>query len=674
VATRRWVLALPLVAVISMLVGCSGGSTANVQNPPPPPTSNVCIALQGSQCPATSPTTYSVPLNSNLSLSATVTNDPSSAGVDWSLTCSIPVTTSSPNPCGTLSALHTASAAATTYTPPSTISGNSFAVNIVAFATADHTQNVGAAVTVTGFGSTLKGTYVLQAQGIDANGFAPYQFAGVIYLDGNGNIASPKQGQSPGEQIVNLYDLTIGSPSSQADTITGGSYFVGPDGRGTITINTANQNVGVNGVETFSFVALSNSQALIAQADFFETARGTMDLQTGTAAPSGGYAFVVNGIDTVSEPMAMGGVFKIDSANTISGTGSLIDQNLAGTLTLKQGLSGTVSAPDAFGAVTLNLNVPTLPTFATIQFTGYIVDATHMKIIESDNVGGGGSGSTAGVAIGQGSATGTFLGDAAFSGTYVYGVTGVDLATTQPSTYNSVGLFNADGSGGVSNGFTDTFLQLSGVQGASGSQIRAAFTGTYIVDSKGTGRVRVALGHFVPAPVPGIAPVFFFYLTGNGNPPLVLDAGDFSPARNYPSLGTGTAYLQSSSSLTFSGKYGFSITQVGPSSESDGTGQITVDATAGTLSGTADINAGFGGLLPTGTLVSGTFQPPSNGRFAGALTSDIFDFSPFAADFYVVDQNRGFFVETDLVDPNFPSGVVSFGTYAVRTPVCSGCP
>src|SRR5690242_11361913 len=229
VVIRRWIPVLPLTAATILLAGC-GGSTANVQNPPPPPPSTVTIAFQPMP-PAT------ILLNANTPLTAVVSNDSSSAGVDWSLSCSIQGT--DPNKCGTLSALHTASAAATTYTPPTNFSGNSVAVNIVAFATADHTQNVSAPVTVTGFGSALQGTYVLQVQGIDATSFEPYQFAGVVTFDGNGAITS-------GEQTVNQFDPNLGVVSSKTDPITGGSYFVGSNGQGTITINTADQNVGVS--------------------------------------------------------------------------------------------------------------------------------------------------------------------------------------------------------------------------------------------------------------------------------------------------------------------------------------------------------------------------------------------------------------------------------------------
>jgi len=538
------------------------------------------------------------------------------------------------------------------------------AVNIVAFATADHTQNKVAPITVTAFGSILKGSYVLQAQGVDTT-LGPYQFAGVIVLDGNGNITS-------GEQIVNFNDQNSQTPGlvSKSDPITGGSYFLGPDGRGTITINTKDQDVGQGGVETFSFVSLSPSQGLIAQTDSTETASGTMDLQTSTAAPSGGYAFVASGLDiATASPTALGGILNIDSPNNISGKGSIADQNLAGTLSLKQALSGTLSNPDSFGAVTLNLTVPGFPSATTFQFTGYIVDATHIKLIESDNVGGLGSASTGGVAIGQGSATGKFLDDTSFTGAYVFGVLGVDLAGFTPNNFTSVGVFSADGSGGLANGFTDTFLQANGAQGTAGAQIRAAFTGAYLVDTKGTGRVRVNISHLFPSPKPVIEPVFFLYLTGNGNPPLVLDAGDFNINRNYPSLGVGIAYPQSSGPLTFGGEYGFSFTQSNNGSENDGSGQMTANSATGVLSEIADINVAFGPTFSNSFTDSFSVPPPSNGVFPGTMFN-----SSAAMDYYIIDPSHGFFIETDLVNPNSPTGVVSFGYYAARTPVCTGCP
>jgi len=652
VAARRWILTLLPAAMLAVLAACGGGSTANVQNPSAPQTATVSIAFQ------TAPPA-SIPINSTPSFTAVVSNDPSNAGVDWSLTC--------PNKssCGSLSSLHTSSGQPTTYIPPSTLSGNSQSFTIVAFATADHNQNVAAPVTVTAFGSVLNGSYVFQGQGVGADS-GPYQFAGVMLLNGNGAITS-------GEQTVNFFDQNpnIGVVVSRSDSITGGSYFLGPDGRGTITVTTNDLDIGQNGVETFSFVFLSTSHVLIAETDPAESATGTMDLQTSTATPSGGYAFVVSGTDIPSvSPTAFGGVFNIDSPNNISGAGSVADQNLAGTVTANQTLSGTISSPDSFGAVTLNLTMPGFQSATTFQFTGYIVDATHIKLIESDNNSGGGSGSTSGVAIGQGTATGTFKGTSSFSGTYVFEVLGVDLSGFTPDTLTSVGLFTADGSGDLANGFTDTLLQQNGAQGTAGAQLSVTFSGSYTVSVAGTGRVHVLFNHIHPAPKPGYGPLYFFYLTGNGNPVLFLDASDNN--FNYPSLGVGIAYPQAPAPLTFGGDYGFSFTQQN-GSENDGTGQMNADSTAGTLSGIADNNSAF--TTTFNNPISGTFAPPAaNGLFAGTLSGTAFDFSPFAVDYYIVDPTQGFFVETDLVNPNAPSGVVSFGYYAARTPVCAGCP
>lgn len=652
VSTRPWILSLLPAAMLSMLAACGGGSTANVQNPPTPPSSTVSIAFQ----PAPAAT---ISINTAPALTAVVSNDPSNAGVDWSITCQ------STNNCGSLSALHTTSGQPTTYTPPSTFSGNSLSVNIVAFATANHNQNVDAPITVTAFGSNLIGTYVFQGQGVGANS-GPYEIAGAMRLNGQGGITS-------GEQTVNFFDQNpnINALVSRSDTITGGSYFLGPDGRGTIIVTTNDPDVGQNGVETFSFVFLSPAHVLITETDPAESATGTMDLQTSTTPPSGGYAFVVSGTDiATASPTSFGGVFNINALNIISGAGSIADQNLAGTVTVRQSLSGTISNPDSLGAVTLNLSVPGFQSATTFQFAGYIVDDTHIKLVESDNSSGAGSASTGGLAIAQGTATGTFANTSSFSGTYVFGVLGVDLTGFTPNTYTSVGVFTVDGSGDVENGFTDTLLQQNGAQGTAGSQISAAFSGDYEVIPAGVGRARAIFGRFLPHQNPAFAPVFIFYLTGNGNPVLFLDASDTS--LNYPSLGAGIAYPQSAGPFTFAGKYGVSFTQQN-GSENDGTGQITAASTAGTLSGVVDNNSAF--TTTFDSPISGTFAAPgSNGLSAGTLSGTPFDFSPFAVDYYIIDPTQGFFVETDLVNPNDPSGVVSFGYEAVRTPVCAGCP
>jgi hypothetical protein len=633
VAIERQGMLLCSALVLAVLIGC-GGST-NVQNPPAPAASNVSIAFQPAP-PA------GISLSATTPLTAVVSNDSSNAGVDWALLCQ-----SNAN-CGTLLPLHTASGAATTYSPPATISGNTQTFTIEAFATVNHNLNVVTGITVTGFASNLKGTYVFETKGIDANG--PFQLAGVIVLDGNGGLTSGEQTHCDSLQCY-------------ADTITGGSYYIGPDGRGTLTINTADQNIGQQGIENLCLVFLSNSEALVATLDnpnlspSFETSSGSLDLQTSTGAPTGGYAFVVDGIDISSLPMAMGGVLRIDSPNAISGTGSVADQDDNGTLVQSASISGSLTNPDSLGSLKFNLTAAFTPS--PIQLTGYIVDSQHIKLIETDNNGSGtGVGSTAGLAISQGAAMGTFTSDKSFSGNYVLDILGEDLSGL-PTSLASLSEFTADGSGNLNDGYDDELLDGLGIE------ISDSFTGTYTVDPSGTGRVDSSINFSSNGP----GPEFIFYLTGGGNPPLVLDADASSGA-----IGGGLANPQAAAPLSFNGKYGLYFTQGNGSLENDGTGQVLANSTSNTLSGVIDTDLMFS--PDPDTSITGTFSTiSSTGRSTGTLDNTFFP-SParapntIAVAFYVVDASHAFFLETD----SLVSGELSFGYFAARTSVCPGCP
>jgi len=72
----------------------------------------------------------------------------------------------------------------------------------------------------------------------------------------------------------------------------------------------------------------------------------------------------------------------------------------------------------------------------------------------------------------------------------------------------------------------------------------------------------------------------------------------------------------------------------------------------GTLSGSLDVNLAASSAALANPF-TGTIAPPdSTGRFAGAFNGQVFEFSPFAVDYYIIDPSHGFFVETDLVNPN----------------------
>lgn len=690
--TRKWA-ALLLTATLSIAAGCGGGSTANVQNPPPPPGGKaLSIAFQ--------PAPPSIlMLNTTAALTAVVTNDPTNSGVDWSLNCQ------TPGNCGAISPSHTNSGQAATYTPPAALSTNSQSFNVIAFATADHTKNVIAPLAVNAFGSVLKGTYIVETTGNDTGGF-PYQRVGAIVLDGNGNVTS-------GEQTVNFMNPASGTLMSVSDTIIGGGYFIGADGRGSLTVNTADQNVGVTGncpsaggavacgIQTFSLVALSPSQAFIAYQGGNEISTGTVDLQTAVAAPTSGYSLVASGIDVnLFTNVGLGGVLNVDSPGGISGNGSEMDfayNDGSGLVTDPySSVSGTVSAPDSFGATAITLQVSNANTgfAATIQFTAYIVDATHMKLIETDTNPNSGTGSvygvTAGIAIGQGSATGSFTTNKAFSGRYAFGVFGEDTSQG-PSTLSAAGVFTA-GSGAL-GGYLDEFQY----QGANDMYIGDRFTATYSIDTAGTGRVDTLSSVTGTAsltfnnPSNGTGPELVFYVNGKGNPVLVLDA-DAEPNFASGGVGTGEAY-QVTSGSSFAGDYAVSLAQNFNSSEADSSGQICANGSSvvcpsgspNTLSGILDVNSGFNPVLSS-PLTDGFQTTGIAGRLTGTLANPNFFANvangtggQISAAYYVIDSGHGFVIETDgggyeTISPGVNPGDLTFGYFATRTPVCQGCP
>ena len=376
--------------------------------------------------------------------------------------------------------------------------------------------------------------------------------------DGNGNITG-------GEQTYDNAALVNG------DSIAGGTYSIASNGIGTITINTADTSIGVNGVETFSVVMLSSSKAMITQFDASATSSGILEAQTSTTAPTGGYAFCVLGADLANAyPLSFGGVFNIDnnpSAGTISGAGSVADTNDSGNLSLQQTVAGFVaspdlmtSSPDAFGKVAIVLTVGS----AAVEFDGYIVDGNHIQLVEDD-----GYGVTGGTAFAQGNSTGTFTANSNFAGNFVYGFSGYNILGNGADA----GAITADGAGNLINGQIDESL--------GGTVITDTLTGTYAVDNTGTGRVVVNTNFGSN----GTGPSMIFYLTGTGNPIAMQEMDIFA-------LGGGTAFTQGSSAPSFSGAYGLGFDSVDTSFfETDGVAQITANNSAGTFSGTANVNS-----------------------------------------------------------------------------------
>jgi len=606
-SSAKWALGLATAVALLGLAGCGKSSGGAGVTPPPP----ITIAFQSA--PPTSVLVGSAPVP----ITAVVTNDAASRGVDWLLTCT------GGGDCGSLMPLHTDSGSATIYTPPANVSGSSITVNIVAFASSDHASNVPASLSVASLNGNFSGTYVFDVSA--ASGGFPYHFAGVLVADGSGLITGG--------------ELTDFAP--MPDPITSGTYQVGGDGRGTILL-TLSSGSTVN----FSFVLLSSSHALLNETDGFfgGTGTGTIDLQTSVAAPSGAYAFVLSGnaVDPTftlpNQPEALGGILNIDAPGTISGSGSVADENLNGATTLNAPLTGVVSQPDSLGAIALTLSSGL--SAGPIQLTGYIVDSKNIKLAGFPDPNTGAGYYVGGSALGQGSAAGTFHGNSVFSGPNVYGILGQRQSMTAAgegpfwASAAWAGSFSADGAGHLTGGLAD--------QNVGGVVVIDTLAGTYSVDASGTGRV-TATTNFGSA---GPGPQFVFYLTGNGGPTLVLDT-------DATGTGGGIVYPQASGAPSFAGAYGLKFDA---GDGTDASGQMNADGVAGTLTGLSSTDA-FGGSAP----LMGTFALSASTRFDGTLTlTSLGGVVTNTGAFYIADPTQGFFIENDGVQ-------VSLGYFAAQT-------
>jgi len=186
--------------------------------------------------------------------------------------------------------------------------------------------------------------------------------AGSVTCDGLGNVT--------GGQFDRV---GVSSPI----TITGGSYTLGTDGRGSITVKTA------SGSETWNLVMVNQKQALIAFMDGNKlSGSGTMDFQTiapGPAALKGNFALNLHGVNGGSSPtgFAMAGGLVLDGLGTI--TGGIVDANVNGTVT-NGAAGGNFTGVSGSGRSAVAFQSP----IGALTLAFYQVDADHFKAIETD--------------------------------------------------------------------------------------------------------------------------------------------------------------------------------------------------------------------------------------------------------------------------------------------------
>jgi hypothetical protein len=445
----------------------------------------------------------------------------------------------------------------------------------------------GSIIPVTGnfSNSSLKGNYQYQLFGIglDVNGNNNYYAeAGIFFADGNGNITS-------GRDDFNQ----LNSDSSAVSNPITGTYTIGMDGNGFITLNLPD----AQGSFQLAVTMISTSQLYLTEADVFANASGIanqQDTSKFSSAPSG--TFVVR-VHTVSTTGLVGGVGSLATVGTLTFnapnvTGSLdvLRKSALSQVTLT---AGNVTAPDATGRGTLS-------TTDSLGFTNnylyYVIDGATLALLQTDaNL----------LALGRAELQGA----APFSinGSYAFGSSGDTSAGV--GFARSVGALTVSG-GSVSGGTYDSVQDLASIsnQSISSGQV----TGP---DSRGRATV-------VLTPSSGGNPITDVLWMVNSSRAFFL-------VNDPNKVEDGTADLQTSSSFTNSdlnGQYalvnnGFT-TLISPNSFLTRVGTFIPNGTS-SLSLNEWVNSYTGSSLTSVSqqvqITGGTYTVGTNGRAVAAL-------------------------------------------------------
>ncbi len=277
--------------------------------------------------------------------------------------------------------------------------------------------------------SKLLGQYAFLFRGFDGSGV--YQAAGSFTADGNGDILNGV------EDINRLSGPTTNLPFT-------GSYTVGVDNRGTLTITTA------SGSFTFTF-ALSPTGDRARFIEFDNTGirgSGVIKAQTllnfSDSSFNGSYALSLSGADFAGGRIAALGAIFADGSGTIAG--STLDTNDDGSaLPPVNNFPGTYTVASN-GRGSASLNVPILGG-ATFHFSVYVVSPHEAFWLSTDPIGAA-SPMFSGEALQQ---SGSPFSAASFQGLSIFTQSG--LANGSP--YVAVGQLSFDGQGAIGGQFDE---------------------------------------------------------------------------------------------------------------------------------------------------------------------------------------------------------------------------
>jgi hypothetical protein len=470
---------------------------------------------------------------------------------------------------------------------------------------------------------SLTGTYVISMSGTDVNTASDEEFTfaivGTITADGKGGITGTVDINDPGVTGVNMGQAVSSSSS----------YSVKQDGRGTGKLVTPKGSFNVD------FALSSTNHGLITRFDDVGTSvgtgSGTIDMQsTATQGSLSALAFSLSGVDSGGNPLVMvGGVALNTTTGAItSGTQDFNDSGSSaesgfnglpvtgGSVFLSSGTSGTASFTNSSAS------------FGSLSFDVWVIDSTHLKIIENDD--------TLNVLSGD-----AFTQQTSFpAGQLVFALGGFDSSFDPLATG---GFVTTDANGTLSNGTEDynDAGSANTVTGFGGScNATAPFAG---------GRCELALSGFSNGALGSFVFAAYPYSSDGSSGVLMLEIDNFG-------LMQGSAYAQTATSFTAPAGFGLNLSGEntdgqGDVGEVDNIAQFNATTTAPpaiNLTGSLDENSILGGLDP-GVSLSGTYTPDSTPDGRGSIT--IPSISTFIGtlnlEYYVANSSTVLFIDVD---------------------------
>jgi hypothetical protein len=473
--------------------------------------------------------------------------------------------------------------------PPRPPSGGS--VTVTATSCADSSASASATVSIVFGAGALKGQYAFSVKGRDANGMMGR--IGSIVTDGVGNVTS------------GVLDLTTAKASSTV-LINSGTYTVGADGRGTLSLtnNTA-------GTITFYLSLASNTRGFLVESDASAQAGGDIYKQDTSAflasAFSGAYVFGVSGVDSSNHPISIVGRFTSDGNGHLSN--GVLDQNEDYTLSSAVSFTASSYQLDATYGFSYGRSVASINGWS---FVVYLVDGSRAEFLETDYPA---------VAVGEAYTQQTNSGSlTALTGNYAFLVSGPNLVRG--------GRFTADGGGNL----TSVVL----VENSGGNAIlvpsSGADQGTYTLASSGRGTLTITdkdKGSYK----------YVFYLASSGQAVLQDTSKGFLADGQFL---TQTDTAISTDSLAGSYALSFRETYTGDFGLS---GKLKLPSTgSGKAEGTMDYNDS-GDLSPNLTFTATmALSGDGTGRNTLSITETADSSKSFGFDVFVIDTDSLFLV------------------------------